>query len=174
MTRDSHGNADAASQARPTGVNDPAVPQVDPRRWVALAVVLIAGFMDLLDVTIVNVAVPSILRDLHAAYAQVEWIVNGYVLGFAAVLITGGRLGDIFGRRRLFLAGVAGFTAASALCGVAASPAMLIGARLVEGAMAGLMVPQILAIIYVTFPARERGKVFGVWGGVLGQRRRPG
>jgi EmrB/QacA subfamily drug resistance transporter len=134
----------------------------------ALVVVLVAGFMDLLDVTIVNVAIPTILKDLDAAYAQIEWIVAGYVLGFAAVLITGGRLGDIFGRRRLFLAGVAGFTIASALCGVSVSPAMLIGARFFEGAMAGLMVPQILAIIHVTFPPQERGKVFGIWGGILG------
>jgi MFS family permease len=140
----------------------------DRRRWLALVVVLIAGFMDLLDVTIVNVAVPSILLELKASYAQVEWVVTGYVLGFAAVLITGGRLGDIFGRKRLFLVGVGGFTVASALCGLATTPGMLIGARFFEGAMAGLMVPQILAIIYVTFPPEERGKVLGVWGGVLG------
>jgi len=119
-------------------------------------------------VTIVNVAAPSILRDLDATYAQFEWVVSGYVLGFAALLITGGRLGDIFGRKRIFLLGVAGFTVASALCGLAVNPGMLIGARFFEGAMAGLMVPQILAIIHVTFPPQVRGKVFGVWGGVLG------
>lgn len=168
MTRDRYSHPDVAGQARAARAGGAWAIQADPRRWIALMVVLIAGFMDLLDVTIVNVAIPSILKDLHATYAQIEWIVNGYMLGFATVLITGGRLGDIFGRRRLFLVGVAGFTAASAVCGVAASPAMLIGARFVEGAMAGLMVPQILAIIHVTFPARERGKVFGVWGGVLG------
>jgi EmrB/QacA subfamily drug resistance transporter len=141
---------------------------VDRRRWLALVVVLVAGFMDLLDVTIVNVAVPSILQDLRAEYAQIEWIVTGYVLGFAAVLITGGRLGDTFGRRRLFLVGMAGFTAASALCGLAGDPAVLIGARFAQGAMSGLMVPQILAIIHVTFPPEERGKVFGLFGGILG------
>src|SRR5919197_3969503 len=141
---------------------------VDSRRWLALIVVLVAGFMDLLDVTIVNVAVPSILRDLRAEYAQIEWIVTGYVLGFAAVLITGGRLGDTFGRRGLFLIGMAGFTAASALCGLAGSPEVLIGARFVQGAMAGLMVPQILAIIHVTFPPSERGKVFGLYGAIAG------
>ena len=168
MARDRYAHPDVCGRAEAASTGAPPAIEVDPRRWVALVVVMIAGFMDLLDVTIVNVAVPSILRDLHAAYAQIEWIVAGYVLGFAAVLITGGRLGDIFGRRRLFLVGVAGFTAASALCGAATSPAMLIGARFLEGAMAGLMVPQILAIIHVTFPARERGKVFGVWGGVLG------
>jgi EmrB/QacA subfamily drug resistance transporter len=140
----------------------------NPRRWLALTVVLVAGFMDLLDVTIVNVAIPSILRDLEADYTQVEWVVSGYVLGFAALLITGGRLGDMFGRRRMFLIGVAGFTAASALCGLAGDPAVLVGARALQGAMAGLMVPQILAIIHVTFPAHERGRVYGLWGGVLG------
>lgn len=140
----------------------------DPRRWIALVIVLVAGFMDLLDVTIVNVAVPSILKDLHASYAEIEWIVAGYVLGFAAMLITGGRLGDIYGRKKIFLIGVAGFTIASVLCGVAVNPGMLIGARFFEGAMAGLMVPQILAIIQVTFPADERGTVYGIWGSVLG------
>ncbi|MCU1646546.1 MAG: Multidrug export protein, partial [Nocardia sp.] len=76
---------------------------LDPRRWIAFAVVLAAGFMDLLDVTIVNVAVPSIQKDLGAAYSDIEWIIAAYVLSFAAVLITGGRLGDIFGRKRVFL-----------------------------------------------------------------------
>ena len=166
MPSDRHGGQDVAGRLR--AVTSGPVVALDPRRWIVLVVVLIAGFMDLLDVTIVNVAAPAILRDLHATYAQIEWIINGYVLGFAALLITGGRLGDIFGRRRLFLTGVAGFTVASALCGMATSPAMLIGARFFEGAMAGLMVPQILAIIYVAFPAEERGKVLGVWGGVLG------
>jgi EmrB/QacA subfamily drug resistance transporter len=141
---------------------------VDRRRWLALTVVLVAAFMDLLDVTIVNVAVPSILRDLDAGYAQVEWVVTGYVLGFAAMLITGGRLGDLYGRRRVFLIGMSGFTLASLLCGAAANPAMLIGGRFVQGAMAGLMVPQILAIIHVTFPPSERGKVFGLYGAIAG------
>jgi EmrB/QacA subfamily drug resistance transporter len=141
---------------------------VDPRRWLALVALLVAGFMDLLDVTIVNVAIPSILEDLDAEYAQVEWVVAGYVLGFAALLITGGRLGDTYGRKRIFLIGVVGFTTASALCGFATGPEMLIGARFFQGAMAGLMVPQILAIIHVTFPPAERGKVLGIWGGVLG------
>jgi EmrB/QacA subfamily drug resistance transporter len=167
MTHYTHASTESPSPSR-VGADGEAPPPLDPRRWLALTVVLVAGFMDLLDVTIVNVAVPSILRDLQATYAQVEWIVAGYVLGFAAVLITGGRLGDIYGRKRLFLIGVGGFTVASALCGVAGSPAMLIGARFLQGAMAGLMVPQILAIIHVTFPAGERGKVFGLWGGVLG------
>ncbi|MEV0033970.1 MFS transporter [Nocardia sp. NPDC050793] len=147
---------------------DTAVSELDPRRWLALVVMLVAGFMDLLDITIVNVAIPSMLRDLDAAYTQMEWVVSGYVLGFAALLITGGRLGDLYGRKRVFLIGVAGFTLASGLCGLAADPIMLIGARVLQGAMAGLMVPQILAIVQVSFPANERGKALGIWGGVLG------
>jgi EmrB/QacA subfamily drug resistance transporter len=140
----------------------------DPRRWLALVVVLVASFMDLLDITIVNVAIPSIHDDLHAAYTQTQWIVSGYALAFAVVLITGSRLGDIFGRKRLFMIGMAGFTASSALCGTAVDPAMLIASRFAQGAMAALMIPQVLAIIQVTFPPAERGKVFGVYGGVAG------
>ncbi|WP_433563686.1 MFS transporter [Nocardia sp. CA-151230] len=143
-------------------------PTLDPRRWIAFAVVLAAGFMDLLDVTIVNVAVPSIQKDLGAAYSQIEWIIAAYVLSFAAVLITGGRLGDIYGRKRLFLFGMAGFTAASLACGLASSPTLLIGSRFVQGAMAGLMVPQILAIIRVTFPKDERAKAIAIYSGVGG------
>ncbi|TMQ91583.1 MFS transporter [Actinomadura soli] len=140
----------------------------DPRRWLALTVLLTAGFMDLLDVTIVNVTIPTIMRDLDAEYAQVEWVIAAYVLGFAALLVTGGRLGDSYGRRRLFLVGVAGFTLASALCGLATGPEMLIGSRFLQGAMSGLMVPQILAIIHVAFSSEERGKALGIWGGTLG------
>jgi hypothetical protein len=102
-------------------------PRLEPRRWAALAVLLVAGFMDLVDVTIVNVAIPSMLRDLHAAYSQIEWGIAGYIVGFAALLITGGRLGDLYGRKRIFLIGVAGFIVASGLCGLATHPATLIG-----------------------------------------------
>lgn len=155
---------DGAQTKSPTGETS----RLESRRWAALAVLLVAGFMDLVDVTIVNVAIPSMLRDLHAAYAQIEWVIAGYIVGFAALLITGGRLGDLYGRKRIFLIGVAGFIIASALCGLATHPAMLIGSRLLQGAMAGLMVPQILAIIHVSFPADERGKAFGFFGGVMG------
>ncbi|MFD5175387.1 MFS transporter [Nocardia sp. NPDC058379] len=140
----------------------------DPRRWIAFAVVLAAGFMDLLDVTIVNVAVPSIQSDLRAEYSQIEWIIAAYVLAFAAVLITGGRLGDIYGRKRVFLLGMAGFTLASAACGLATDPDVLIAARFAQGAMGGLMVPQILAIIQTTFPKEERAKAIAVYSGVGG------
>ncbi|MFJ1750003.1 MFS transporter [Streptomyces sp. NPDC088116] len=127
-----------------------------------------AAFMDLVDVTIVNIAIPSIERDLGASFGAIQWITAGYALAFAAGLITGGRLGDIYGRKRLFLIGITGFTIASALCGFAASPEMLVGSRLLQGAMAAMMVPQVLAIIHVTFPAHERGRVFGMFGAIIG------
>lgn len=127
-----------------------------------------AAFMDLVDVTIVNIAIPSIQRDAGATFSQIQWITAGYALSFAAGLITGGRLGDIHGRKRLFLIGVAGFTLASALCGFAANPEMLVAARVLQGATAALMVPQVLSIVHATFPAHERGKVFGLFGAIVG------
>ncbi|MFD2691736.1 MFS transporter [Streptomyces phyllanthi] len=127
-----------------------------------------AAFMDLVDVTIVNVAIPSIQRDAGATFSQIQWITAGYALAFAAGLVTGGRLGDIHGRKRLFLIGIGGFTVASALCGFAAGPEMLVAARILQGAMAALMVPQVLSIVHATFPAHERGKVFGLFGAIVG------
>ncbi|MCX5391278.1 MFS transporter [Streptomyces sp. NBC_00094] len=140
----------------------------DKRRWIALAIVMTAAFMDLVDATIVNIAIPSIERDLGASFGAIQWITAGYALAFAAGLITGGRLGDIYGRKRLFLLGTAGFTLASALCGFAANPEMLVASRLLQGAAAAMMVPQVLSIIHVTFPAHERGKVFGMFGAIIG------
>ncbi|GED86478.1 MFS transporter [Streptomyces sp. 6-11-2] len=143
-------------------------PTADRRRWFALAIVMTAAFMDLVDVTIVNIAIPSIQQDAGASFSQIQWITAGYALAFAAGLITGGRLGDIHGRKRLFLLGIGGFTLASALCGFAANPDMLVAARLLQGAMAAMMVPQVLSIVHATFPAHERGKVFGLFGAIVG------
>jgi EmrB/QacA subfamily drug resistance transporter len=140
----------------------------DPRRWVALAVVLVAGFMQLVDISIVNVAIPSIQRDLDATYSQIQWVLAGYQLAFAVTLITGGRLGDIFGRKRLFMLGMAGFTLASALCGLAQSPEMLIGSRFLQGVMGAVMFPQVLSVIQVAFPPRQRGAAFGIFGATIG------
>ncbi|EPD56874.1 MFS transporter [Streptomyces sp. HGB0020] len=145
----------------------PAGP-ADRRRWFALAIVMTAAFMDLVDVTIVNIAIPSIQRDAGASVSQIQWITAGYALAFAAGLITGGRLGDIHGRKRMFLMGIGGFTLASALCGFAASPEMLVASRILQGAMAAMMVPQVLSIVHATFPAHERGKVFGLFGAIVG------
>ncbi|MDR6974819.1 EmrB/QacA subfamily drug resistance transporter [Streptomyces sp. 3330] len=140
----------------------------DRRRWFALAIVMTAAFMDLVDVTIVNIAIPSIREDAGASWSQIQWITAGYALAFAAGLITGGRLGDIHGRKRLFLLGIGGFTLASALCGFAANPEMLVASRILQGAMAAMMVPQVLSIVHATFPAHERGKVFGLFGAIVG------
>lgn len=145
-----------------------AAAAADRRRWIALAVVMTASFMDLVDVTIVNIAVPSIQRDLGASFSAIQWVTGGYALAFAIGLITGGRLGDIYGRKRIFLLGVTGFTVASMLCGLAADPALLVATRVLQGAAASLMVPQVLSIIHVTFPAHERGKVFGLFGAMVG------
>src|SRR3954468_11897 len=116
--------------------------QGHPRRWAILALILAVEVMDLIDGTIVNVASPAIRGSLGASLSALQWIAGGYALAFAIGLVTGGRLGDIFGRRRLFLIGVAGFTLASALCGLAPSPATLLAARLVQGVFAALMIPQ--------------------------------
>jgi EmrB/QacA subfamily drug resistance transporter len=141
----------------------------DPRRWLTLVILLLAAFMNLLDVSIVNIAIPSIQRNLHASYSDVQWALAGYTLAYALVLITGGRLGDTFGRKRLFLIGVTGFTIMSALCGAAQNPGMLIASRVVQGAMGAIMVPQVLSVIQVTFKPAERIKAlagFGVTAGL--------
>lgn len=140
----------------------------DPKRWLAAGVMLVAIFMDLLDTTIVNVAIPSIQQNLNAGYAEIQWITAGYAMAFAILLITGGRLGDIIGRKRTFEIGIAGFTLASTACGLAPSAEFLAGSRILQGAAAALMVPQVMSIIHVTFPARERGKAFGIFGAVAG------
>ncbi|WP_078658485.1 MULTISPECIES: MFS transporter [Streptomyces] len=140
----------------------------DRRRWLALAIVMTAAFMDLVDVTIVNIAIPTMRQNFGASTSAIQWITAGYALAFAAGLITGGRLGDIYGRKRLFLIGISGFTAASLLCGIAADPGMLVASRILQGGMAAMMVPQVLAIIHVTFPPQERGKVFGMFGAIVG------
>ena len=139
-----------------------------PRRWLILFVILAVECMDLLDGTIVNVAAPAIRGDLGAGLSALQWIAGGYALTFAVGLITGGRLGDIYGRRRLFLVGVAGFTTMSALCGAAQSPEMLIAFRLGQGMFAAIMIPQGFGIIREAFPPGELQKAFGMFGPVIG------
>src|SRR5580693_276489 len=143
---------------------DPA----DPRRWAALVVMLLAAFMNLLDVSIVNIAIPPIQHGLHASYADVQWTLAGYALAYALMLITGGRLGDTYGRKRLFLIGVVGFTIMSALCGAAQSAGMLIASRVAQGSMGALMIPQVLSVIQVMFPATERIKALAAFGVTAG------
>jgi EmrB/QacA subfamily drug resistance transporter len=140
----------------------------DPRRWLTLVVLLLAAFMNLLDISIVNIAIPSIQANLHASYADVQWALAGYTLAYAVVLITGGRLGDAYGRKRLFLIGVTGFTIMSALCGAAQSPGMLITCRVLQGAMGAIMIPQVLSVIQVIFPPAERIKALAAFGVTAG------
>jgi len=155
-----------AGQARPVPPTRP--PEPDPRRWQVLPAVLVATFMSLFDIFVVNVAAPSIGADLRASDAGLELIVAGYSFTYAAGLITGGRLGDRSGRRRLFLSGMALFTVASALCGVAPSEGTLIAGRLAQGIGAAAMVPQALAIINVIFPPVERARAFAYFGVTVG------
>jgi EmrB/QacA subfamily drug resistance transporter len=136
----------------------------DPRRWVSLAVLLIASFMNLIDVTIVNVAIPSMQQNLGADASQIEWVIAAYVLAFALGLLPFGRLGDIVGRTHMFLIGVGLFTAASAMCGLAPSIEWLIAARVLQGLAGAVMTPQVLAIATVTFPPEERGQSFSLFG----------
>jgi EmrB/QacA subfamily drug resistance transporter len=138
-----------------------------PRRWLALAVLAAMQFMLVLDITVVTVALPKIQHDLHFSGAGLAWVVNGYVLMAGGFLLLGGRLSDLFGRRRLFLAGVIIFGAASVVCGAAVSPAMLVASRFVQGTGEALAGPAALGMIPVLFPdARERMKALGVWGGI--------
>jgi EmrB/QacA subfamily drug resistance transporter len=136
------------------------------RKWLTLAAVAFGLFMIMLDNTIVNVALPSIERDLDISISELEWVVNGYALTFAVLMLTGGKLADFLGRRRIFIAGLAIFTLSSLACGLATSAHMLIGARVVQGSGSALMNPATLSIITATFPPRQRGAAIGIWAGV--------
>jgi EmrB/QacA subfamily drug resistance transporter len=140
----------------------------DPRRWRALIVVLVAGFMVLLDVSIVNVALPSIARGLGADDSDLQWVVSGYALAFGLVLVAGGRIGDARGRRPTLMLGLAIFTLASAACGFAQNAIMLIVARLVQGIGGGLVTPQNSGLIQNLFRGAERGRAFGLFGATVG------
>lgn len=137
-------------------------------RWLVLGLVLVAEIMDLVDATIVNVAAPSIHAELGGSTTSMQWMLAGYTLAFAIGLITFGRLGDLLGRRRLFVVGAVGFTVASALCGLATSPELLIGSRIAQGLLGAVMIPQGFAIIRSVFPADEIGKAFAMFGPVMG------
>jgi EmrB/QacA subfamily drug resistance transporter len=136
------------------------------RKWLTLAAVSFGLFMIMLDNTVVNVALPSIQRDLDADLSELQWIVTGYALTFAALMLVGGKVADAYGRRLIFVVGIAVFTVASLLCGLADSGEMLIAARVLQGVGAALMNPATLSIIAATFPPRERGTAIGIWAGV--------
>jgi EmrB/QacA subfamily drug resistance transporter len=136
--------------------------------WLVLLVMCTGFFMILLDTTIVNIAIPSIITGLHASLDQILWVLNAYILTYAVLLITAGRLGDMVGPRILFVAGMAVFTLASALCGLAQDTNQLIAARVVQGVGAAFLTPQTLSILTAIFPPERRGAAFGLWGAVAG------
>lgn len=140
----------------------------NPVRWLVLAVVLAANIMDLMDATIVNVAGPSIRHAIGGGASTLLWLSAGYTLAFAVFLITGARLGDMFGRRRLFLVGSAGFTVMSAACAVAPSPSVLIAFRVLQGSFGALMIPQGFGMLKEVFDEDEMPKVFGLFGPMMG------
>ncbi len=140
----------------------------DPRRWRALTVCLVAGFMTLLDVSIVNVAIPSIRQGLGASASDIQWVLSGYSLAYGLVLVPTGRLGDARGRRTVFMAGLALFTLASAACGLAPGPVWLVVARLLQGIGGGTIAPQVSALIQTMFRGAERGRAFGLFGLTVG------
>ncbi|WP_316680856.1 MFS transporter [Ralstonia flaminis] len=145
-----------------------ASPTSEPRRWLAFGVMVTAQFMFIVDAFIANVAIPSIRTSLHATPAQLEAVLAVYQLGYAILLITGGRLGDLFGRRRVFLLGLIAFTATSAGCGLAGSAAALIAWRFAQGLSAAMMVPQVLASVQALFTGAERDRALSIFGLVMG------
>jgi len=150
-------------------MTETVVTQADPRRWKALAVLALIQFMLILDVTVVNVALPRMQHDLGFSRPGLAWVVNGYVLMAGGLLLLGGRMADIVGRRRIFLIGVSVFAIASAACGAAVNPGMLVGSRFLQGAGEALAAPASLGLIAVLFPdPRERMKALGLWGGIAG------
>jgi EmrB/QacA subfamily drug resistance transporter len=136
--------------------------------WIVLIIVSLGFFMTLLDLTIVNIAIPDMISRLHASLDGILWVINAYALVLAVLLITAGRLGDLFGQRRMFIVGVTLFTLASAACGLSPSVGWLIGFRAAQGVGAALLLPQTLAILTTVFPPERRGAAFGVWGAVAG------
>ncbi|MCG7404031.1 MFS transporter [Caballeronia zhejiangensis] len=138
------------------------------RRWSAFAVLLVGAFLPPLDFFIVNVALPSIQSTLHTSAAELQLVISGYAAAYAVFLITGGRLGDLFGRRSIFLIGVTGFGLTSVICGLASSPAILILGRVLQGLSAAAMAPQGLASIHALFPEKERARALGLYGAAVG------
>lgn len=138
------------------------------QRTIALVVVALAFVMDLLDSTIVNIAIPAIKSNLAASYSAIQWVIAGYSLAFALLLVTGGRMGDVFGYKKIFMIGVSGFTIASLLSGVSPNADFLIAARILQGSMAALMVPQVMSLMQVMYRPEERGSINGLFGALGG------
>ncbi|WP_419994695.1 DHA2 family efflux MFS transporter permease subunit [Streptomyces boninensis] len=157
-----------STPAAPPVTDTGPAPRAHRLRWFGLAVILAVEIMDLLDAMIVSIAAPSIRADFGGGSTMIQWTTAGYTLAFAILMITGARLGDIFGRRRLFLIGTLGFTLCSALCAAAVNSEMLIASRIAQGAVAALVVPQGFGLIKEMFPPKEMGGAFAVFGPVMG------
>src|SRR3954454_6857472 len=136
--------------------------------WLVLTVLCLGFFMILLDTTIVNIAIPNMIDELDASLDEILWVVNAYILVYAVLLITAGRLGDLYGPKQLFMIGLVVFTIASAACGFADTPGQLIVARIAQGVGGALLTPQTLSVLTVIFPPERRGAAFGIWGAVAG------
>jgi EmrB/QacA subfamily drug resistance transporter len=149
-------------------VGQPQAPALKHSPWLVLFTLCLGFFMILLDTTIVNIAIPDMIDRLHASLDQILWILNAYILVYAVLLITAGRLGDLYGPKRLFIIGLIVFTVASAACGVAQNPGQLIIFRVVQGIGGALLTPQTLSVLTVIFPPDKRGAAFGIWGAVAG------
>jgi EmrB/QacA subfamily drug resistance transporter len=156
--------------ATAVAVPEPLVAEPPPYRWrwVVLTIVLVAEIMDLLDSTVITIAAPTVRQSLGGSEATMQWWAAGYTLAFGVFMIVGGRLGDAFGRRRVFLVGIAGFTLASAACALAPSSDALIATRVLQGAFGALLIPQGLGVIKSIFPPREMGGAFAAFGPVMG------
>src|SRR3954451_7351663 len=147
----------------------PEAPRPDPRRWFAAAVVIVSVAIPVLDNTILNVAIPTILREFHTDLPSLQWVITGYSLTFATLLIIGGRLGDVFGHRRMFIIGAALFGFGSLIASVSQGvPELIIGEAIIEGTGAALMMPATLSILSGTFRGRERATAFAMWGATAG------
>ncbi len=166
-TRSDPWSSDGVSRTQ-TGVPDTR-PGTDPHRWWALVVIALAQLMVVLDATIVNIALPSAQRDLHMSDANRQWVITAYTLAFGGLLLLGGRIADLVGRKRTFLFGLVGFAAASALGGAATTAGMLFGARALQGVFAAVLAPSALSLLTTTFTdPKERGKAFGIYGALAG------
>jgi EmrB/QacA subfamily drug resistance transporter len=152
----------------PAVAADPSQPPAYRWRWVVLAIVLIAEIMDLLDSTVITIAAPTVRDSLGGSTSTMQWWAAGYTLAFGVFMIVGGRLGDVFGRRRVFVVGITGFTLASAACALAPSPDLLIATRVLQGGFGALLIPQGLGVIKNVFPPREMGGAFAAFGPVMG------
>jgi EmrB/QacA subfamily drug resistance transporter len=157
-----------AASKNPERVSPAAAPTVDPARWWGLAAILSASFLGPLDFFVVNIAIPSIQETIGATDSQIQLVIACYAMTYAVLLVTGGRMGDIFGRKRMFMIGMVGFTLASALCGLAPTPLALILGRTLQGTMGAMMMPQVLSIVHVSMPPHERRLAFGIYGVVVG------